>query len=109
MSYPWTRVPAGDPPIDQLQLGLLPLVDRVMGALWSRPGGLSLRTTWVTPATIVLGLLVGGAAAILAVAAIINGLAVANILELGGGVLACVLGASGGSVALFGIRQRLIR
>src|SRR2546421_538263 len=109
MSYPWTRVPAGDPPIDQMQLGLLPLVDRVMGLLWSRPGGRSLRTTWVTPATIVLGLLVGGAAGLLGLAALINGLLVADILEIGGGVLAFVLGASGGSVALFGIRQRLIR
>jgi hypothetical protein len=87
----------------------LPAVDLVMGLLWSRPGGLSLRTTWVTPATIALGLLVGGFAGITGLAAIFIGMASENLGVLGGGVLACVLAVGAGTVALFGIRQRLIR
>jgi hypothetical protein len=92
-----------------LQLRLLPAVDLVMGLLWSRPGGLSLRTTWVTPATIALGLLVGGFAGIAGLAAILVGTTSANLGALGGGLLACVLALGAGTVALFGIRQRLIR
>ena len=30
------------------------MADLFMGLMWSRPGGLSLRTTWVTPATLAL-------------------------------------------------------
>ena len=58
ISYPWTRVPKDAPPLDAWQLRLLPAADRFMALMWSRPGGLSLRTTWVTPATIWLGLAV---------------------------------------------------
>ncbi len=108
MSYPWTRVPAGEPPLDPLQLRLLPLADAFMAAMWSRPGGLSLRTSWVTPATIALC----GAAALLSVLAgifcLISGLARPSWwLALGATFCALVLLGSG-SVAVYGVRQRRI-
>lgn len=109
MSYPWTRVPGGDPPTDRLQLRLLPVVDLVMGLLWSRPGGLSLRTTWVTPATIGLGLVVSAVAGFSGLAATAYGIRAAYIPETVGGLLALVLAVGAGAVAIFGIRQRLIR
>src|SRR5439155_20792079 len=52
VSYPWTRVPKGLPPLDLVQVGLLPLAAFFMGVVWSRLGGLSLRSTLVTPATL---------------------------------------------------------
>lgn len=108
MSYPWTRVPSGKPPIDGVQRRLLPIADLVMGVLWSRPGGMSLRTTWVTPATILLGVPIAAAAAIASVAAIWRGLASGQALLTIGGVLLGVVAASIGCVALYGIRQRML-
>jgi hypothetical protein len=108
VSYPWTRVPKDPPPLDAWQLRLLPLADLFMGLMWSRPGGLSLRTTWVTPATLGLAL-----AAILVVGfpglgAIVYGTATRQLLFLFGGVIATVLGIGAAAVAFYGIRQRRI-
>jgi hypothetical protein len=109
VSYPWTRVPSSDPPVDRVQEKLVPLADLVMGIFWSRPGGLSLRTTWVTPATLVLA---SSVSAISFLAAL-----TASILAVARGSLLLVLAAAGcgllamgtGVVALYGIRQRLLR
>ena len=109
MSYAWTRVPKEAPPLDGLQLRLLPAADLFMALMLSRPGGLSLRTTWVTPATIGLAVaafvligLPGGAALVL-------GLMHPNLLLVGAGLLGVMVAAGAGAVAIYGIRQRLLK
>jgi hypothetical protein len=109
MSYPWTRVPKDAPPLDALQLRLLPLADVFMGLMWSRPGGLSLRTTWVTPATLGLALAVILVVGLPGLGAIAYGIANRQLLLLVGGLIAAALGIGAGAVALYGIRQRSLR
>jgi hypothetical protein len=87
-------------------LRLLPVADRFMALMWSRPGGLSLRTTWVTPATICLGVVVGAAVGLPGLAAIVYGIAMRQILLTAGGLIATALGVGAASVAAYGIRQR---
>lgn len=108
MSYPWTRVPDRVPPVDKLQLRLLPLADLFMGLMWSRPRGLSLRTSWVTPATIglALALVVLGAPA--AVTAVFSGIRSGQPLLLALGAACACFAIGAGIVALYGIRQRVI-
>ena len=106
MSYPWTRVPTYAPPLDAGQLRLLPLADLFMGLMWSRPGGLSLRTTWVTPATLGLALAVILVVGLPGLGAIAYGAANRQLLVLFGGLVASALGIGAAAVALYGIRQR---
>jgi len=106
ISYPWTRVPKDAPPLDAWQLRLLPVADRFMALMWSRPGGLSLRTTWVTPATIGLGLAVVAALGFPGLGVLAYGIGSGQLLLALGGLIAAALGAGGGTVALYGIRQR---
>ena len=80
-----------------------------MALMWSRPGGLSLRTTWVTPATVWLGLAVVVAVGIPGLGAIAYGVFSRQLLLSFGGLIAAALGAGGGTVAVYGIRQRLLR
>jgi hypothetical protein len=108
ISYPWTRVPKDAPPLDAWQLRLLPAADRFMALMWSRPGGLSLRTTWVTPATIGLGVAVVVALGLPGLGAIAYGMGARQLLFVFGGVIAAVLSTGGGIVAVYGIRQRLL-
>jgi len=82
------------------------VADRFMALMWSRPGGLSLRTTWVTPATIWLGLAVVVALGFPGLGAVVYGAASRQVLVVVGGLVAAALGAGGGTVALYGIRQR---
>jgi hypothetical protein len=77
-----------------------------MALMWSRPGGLSLRTTWVTPATIWLGLAVFVALGLPGLGAVAYGIAGQQVMIALGGLVAGALGAGGGTVALYGIRQR---
>jgi len=77
-----------------------------MALMWSRPGGLSLRTTWVTPATIWLGLAVFAALGLPGLGAVLYGITSQQVLVVLGGLVAAALGAGGGTVALYGIRQR---
>ena len=77
-----------------------------MAVMWSRPGGLSLRTTWVTPATIWLGLAVVVALGLPGLGAVAYGIASRQVLLALGGLIATALGGGGGTVALYGIRQR---
>jgi hypothetical protein len=79
-----------------------------MAMMWSRPGGLSLRTTWVTPATIGLGVAVVAALGVPGLFAIAYGIGARQLLFVIGGLLAAALGAGGGIVAVYGIRQRLL-
>ena len=106
VSYPWTRVPTEAPPLDAWQLRILPLADVFMGLMWSRPGGLSLRTTWVTPATLALAVAVVVVVGIPGLGALGYGIANRQPLALLGGLVAVVLGSGAAAVALYGIRQR---
>jgi len=108
MAYPWTRVPEGAPPLDPWQLRLLPIADLFMGLMWSRPGGLSLRTTWVTPATIWLGVAALAMAGAPGLFAIGYGIAIGSALYVLAGVVALVLALGAGAVAVYGIRQRFL-
>jgi len=109
VSYPWTRVPKDAPPLDAWQLRLLPLADLFMGLMWSRPGGLSLRTTWVTPATLALGAAVVLFVGLPGLAGIAYGITNRQPLALVGGLIAAALGVGAAAVALYGIRQRSLR
>jgi hypothetical protein len=106
MAYPWTRVPEGTPPLDPWQLRLLPVANLFMGLMWSRPGGLSLRTTWVTPATIWLGIAALVLVGVPGLGAIGYGLATGQGLYVAGGLVAMGLAVGAGTVAVYGIRQR---
>jgi hypothetical protein len=106
ISHPWTRVPKDAPPLDAWQLRLLPVADRFMALMWSRPGGLSLRTTWVTPATIWLAVVVVIAVGLPGLGAVIYGIGNRQILITVGGLLGALLGAGAATVAVYGIRQR---
>jgi hypothetical protein len=106
MANRWTHVPEGTPPLDRRQLRLLPLADLFMGLMWSRPGGLSLRTTWVTPATIWLGIAAIVLVGLPGIAAIAFGLATVQPLFIVAGVVAIALALGAGTVAVYGIRQR---
>jgi hypothetical protein len=97
------------PPIDAWQLRLLPVADRFMALMWSRPGGLSLRTTWVTPATIALAVAVIVALGLPGVGAIVYGIASRQILLAFGGLVAAALGGGAAAVAVYGVRQRRLR
>src|SRR5260370_2394807 len=99
MSFPWTRVPKHPPPIDHWQLRLLPLADLFMGLMWSRPGGLSLRTTWVTPATLGLGLAVILLVGMPGVGAIVYGIANQQLLVVFGGLVGTALGIAATAAA----------
>ena len=106
MSYPWTRVPKDAPPLDALQLRLLPLADLFMGLMWSRPGGLSLRTTWVTPATLGLAVAVTFVVGLPGLGAVVYGIANRQLIAVAAGLVAAALGIGAAAVALYGIRQR---
>jgi hypothetical protein len=102
-------VPKDAPPIDAWQLRLLPVADRFMGLMWSRPGGLSLRTTWVTPATIGLAAAVIVALGLPGLGAIVYGIANRQFLLAFAGLVAAVLGTGAAAVAIYGVRQRRLR
>jgi hypothetical protein len=106
VSNRWTAVPASPPPLDPVQARLLPVADLFMALMWSRPGGLSLRTTWVTPATLWLSLAVFAVVGIPGLAALIYGAASHQALVIAGGLLAAALGAGAATVAVYGFRQR---
>jgi hypothetical protein len=77
-----------------------------MGLMWSRPGGLSLRTTWVTPATLGLALAVILVVGLPGLGAIVYGIVNRHLLAGVGGLVAAALGIGAAAVALYGIRQR---
>lgn len=79
-----------------------------MALMWSRPGGLSLRMTWVTPATIWLCVPVSVLAGLLGIGIMGYGLVSAQPLLLLAGVVAVILAVGTGTVAIYGIRQRLL-
>ena len=81
-----------------------------MALMWSRPGGLSLRTTWVTPTTIWLGIATVVALALPGLFAVPYGIATGQLLYAVGGLLAVALGCGGGTVAIgHGLRLNVAR
>jgi hypothetical protein len=84
------------------------VADRFMALMFSRPGGLSLRTTWVTPASIWLALVLVVVLSLAGFGAIAYGIGSRQLLFVPGGLISVALGAGGGTVAVYGIRQRLL-
>jgi hypothetical protein len=86
----------------------LPLADLFMGMMLSRPRGLSLRTAWVTPATLALACCVAflafPAGAVLLVMAAARPQLLLAALALG----AISIGLGAFCLAVYGIRQRRI-
>ena len=84
------------------------MADLFMAFMWSRPQGLSLRTSWVTPATIglcgAIVMAVGGAG----VGALVYGLIGRNSLVVLGSAVLLGLAAGAAVVAWYGVRQRLL-
>jgi hypothetical protein len=102
-----TRVPEGPvPPLPALVRWLIPPADLFMLAMVSRPATGSLRTTWVTPATLQLGVAVGIASLALAGLLLYRAFTGSGPLAVAGGVLLLGLGVGAGSVAIVGAAQR---
>lgn len=79
-----------------------------MGLMWSRPRGLSLEEAWVTPATIALGLMLTAIGTGGGIALLVYG-ARHNWIRFAAGVIIVGLALGAGIVAIYGIRQRLLR
>jgi hypothetical protein len=108
MSNRFTRVPEEPvPPLPPLVQLLIPPADLFMLAMVSRPATGSLRTTWVTPASLQLGLAVGVVGLILAAVAIYRGVTGSGPLAIVGGVLFVAIAIGAGSVAVVGLAQRM--
>jgi len=100
-------VPDGPvPPLPAIIQALIPPADLFMRAMISRPVTGSLRTTWVTPATFQLGLLVGIISLALACFALYRGFTGSGVQSLFGAVLLLGLALGAGSVAIVGAAQR---
>jgi hypothetical protein len=99
----FTAVPARPVPALGPRLGpVVSIADAFMAAAYSRPNGLSLRTSWVTPATLYLAASSALAALVLAVLLVGHGGAPSVI-----GAVVLVLGAVGSAaVVLVGAAQR---
>ncbi len=67
-----------------------------------------MRTAWVTPATIWLGMALIVALGLPGLGAIVYGIGTRQLLLAFGGLLAAALGAGGGTVAVYSIRQRIL-
>jgi hypothetical protein len=104
----FTRVPARPVPSLPALVGrlVLPVADAFMVAMVSRPASGSLRTTWVTPATLALGVLTALAGLLVAV------LGISGVVAWGGAAraVAALLGigfvVGGGAVVTIGSLQR---
>ena len=107
MSNRFTRVPEGPvPPLPALIRLLIPPADLFMLAMVSRPATGSLRTTWVTPASLQLGVAVGVVSLALSALLLDRGLTGSGPLAIAGGLLLLGLGVGAGSVAILGVAQR---
>jgi hypothetical protein len=100
-------VPEGPvPPLPAPVRLLVPAADLFMLAMVSRPVTGSLRTTWVTPASLQLGLAVGALSLALAAVLLDRGFTGSVPLAIAGGLLLLGLGVGAGSVAVVGATQR---
>ena len=111
-AYAWcmpnrmTAVPSGAvPPTGPRMAPVLVVADLFMGAMLSRPGGLSLRTAWVTPGTLLLTCACAPIAAVLAVLLLVRG----GWLWSACAVAVLLLGIGSSAVAAVGVSQRRAR
>jgi hypothetical protein len=103
----FTRVPDG--PVPDLPGALrlvIPVADLFMLAMISRPSTGSLRTTWVTPATLQLSLVLTAAGLAIAIVLGVSG-AARSLPLLALGLLLILFAAGTGAVAIVGIGQRI--
>jgi hypothetical protein len=77
------------------------VADLFMSLMLSRPGGLSLRVAWVTPATLWLSVVCAPALAALAVVLVRSGSAVETVVA----AALCLVAAGSAAVAVVGIAQ----
>ena len=102
-----TRVPERPvPPLPWLGRMLLPLADLFMILLVSRPQSGSLRTTWVTPATLVLCMATAVGGVLLDVVVLHIGGGDRGPAALIGGAVVGVLVVGSAYVAAIGLAQR---
>jgi hypothetical protein len=78
------------------------IADLFMGLMLSRPGGLSLRTAWVTPATLWLSVLFAPAAAVLAVVLALDG----GLAPVAAALVLALTATGSAAVGAVGIAQR---
>ena len=83
---------------------LVALADLFMGLMASRPHGMSLRDTWVTPATLWLAALFTAVAAAIGITLVVRG----GWGSVAGGVVVLGVALLGGSVVAVGVIQRVI-
>ncbi len=101
----FTAVPrAPAPPTGRAMAPGVAVADLFMGLMLSRPGGLSLRTAWVTPGTLLLAGLYTPVSAILAVLLIARGSWPWLVLA----IVLLVVGVGTAAVAIVGLAQRRI-
>jgi hypothetical protein len=99
----FTAVPPGPAPhLGGAMTPVIVVADLFMALMLSRPGGLSLRTSWVTPGTLILASFYTAASAILAVLLLRRGGWPAGI---GAAVLLAACAGSA-AVVLVGLAQR---
>jgi hypothetical protein len=93
------------PPLDSLQRLLLPVADRFMLVMLSRPPTGTLRTTRVTSVSIGLGIVTFGVSATIA-ALLAAAAGRLGLLLLVPALLLAALAVGAASLALYGVRQR---
>lgn len=95
-------------PFDAVQARLLPVADRVMLLMWSRPKSGSLRDTRVTIVTIYLALATAVVALLLTLLCLLRAAAGGNVPWVVAAVLLLLLAFGCADLGLYGIRQRLL-
>ena len=106
----FTRVPETPAPeLHGIGRAAVPIADAFMVALASRPTSGSLRTTWVTPATLWMSSAGAVGAVALAVLLITGALGPASSIVLVGAAICLLFAVGAASVALVGLQQRRAR
>ncbi|MEA2646037.1 MAG: hypothetical protein QOE92_1120 [Chloroflexota bacterium] len=100
--------PRPAPPLDALQLRLLPVADLFMVLMWSRPASGTLRDTPVTLASILLGLVTFGVVGAASIGLLGHVLGGGHPLWLVVVLLGLVVAVGALVVSVFGVRQRLL-
>lgn len=90
------------PPAARGMTPVLTVADLFMGLMMSRPGRLSLRTSWVTPGTLLLACLYTAMSVALAALLLIRG----GLLWTLCAIVLLVAGAGSAAVAAVGLSQR---
>jgi hypothetical protein len=102
----FTAVPSGPvPPAGRAMAPVVAVADLFMGLMLSRPGGLSLRSAWVTPGTLLLAGLYTPVSAALAVLLLIRG----GVWWVLCAVVLLIVGVGSTAVTAVGLVQRAPR